>query len=175
MSLDITLYRDYHVSYDNGETLIPKREEVFSTNITHNLGKMAKVVGIYEALWRPYKLKEGYNISKKNYMSEYKFEEENIVKASEIISIIKKGLKILKENPTKYRKYDSPNGWGIYGNFLLFVERYLNALNKYPDSIVECNRHDYETCGCENKTMVDGGNDYERYDSKKIIWQTIKT
>lgn len=24
-------------------------------------------------------------------------------------------------------------------------------------------RHDYKTCGCENETMVDGGNDYQRY------------
>ena len=25
------------------------------------------------------------------------------------------------------------------------------------------NRHDYKTCECENKTMVDGGNEYQRY------------
>lgn len=25
------------------------------------------------------------------------------------------------------------------------------------------NRHDYKTCSCENETMVDGGNDYQRY------------
>lgn len=25
------------------------------------------------------------------------------------------------------------------------------------------NRHDYKTCECENKTMVDGGNSYLRY------------
>jgi hypothetical protein len=24
-------------------------------------------------------------------------------------------------------------------------------------------RHDYKTCGCTNKTMVDGGNEYQRY------------
>ena len=24
-------------------------------------------------------------------------------------------------------------------------------------------RHDYKTCGCTNKTMVDGGTDYQRY------------
>ena len=24
-------------------------------------------------------------------------------------------------------------------------------------------RHDYKTCGCENETMVDGGNEYQRY------------
>lgn len=24
-------------------------------------------------------------------------------------------------------------------------------------------RHDYKTCGCDNETMVDGGNEYQRY------------
>jgi hypothetical protein len=27
-------------------------------------------------------------------------------------------------------------------------------------------RHDYKTCGCENVTMVDGGNEYQRYGGK---------
>ena len=39
-----------------------KREIMYNANITHNLGKMAEEAGIYEALWRPYQLKEGYNI-----------------------------------------------------------------------------------------------------------------
>jgi hypothetical protein len=30
------------------------------------------------------------------------------------------------------------------------------------------NRHDYKTCGCENETMVDGGNDYQRYGGKDL-------
>jgi len=29
-------------------------------------------------------------------------------------------------------------------------------------------RHDYKTCGCENETMVDGGNDYQRYGGKDL-------
>jgi len=29
-------------------------------------------------------------------------------------------------------------------------------------------RHDYKTCGCENNTMVDGGNDYLRYGGKDL-------
>jgi hypothetical protein len=30
---------------------------VYNANITHNLGKMAEA-GLYEALWRPYRLKQ---------------------------------------------------------------------------------------------------------------------
>jgi hypothetical protein len=31
------------------------------------------------------------------------------------------------------------------------------------ETIVSRSRHDYVTCGCPNRAMVDGGNDYERY------------
>jgi hypothetical protein len=30
-------------------------------------------------------------------------------------------------------------------------------------TIVSYSRHDYNTCGCPNMAMVDGGNEYERY------------
>lgn len=29
-------------------------------------------------------------------------------------------------------------------------------------------RHDYKTCGCTNETMVDGGNEYQRYGGKDL-------
>ena len=57
MSLDVTLYRNYHVSYDEGKTLEPQRESLYSSNITHNLGKMANEAGIYEALWETLSIK----------------------------------------------------------------------------------------------------------------------
>jgi hypothetical protein len=140
MSLDVSLYRKYHVSYDNGKTLEPKKEEVYSANITHNLGEMAEKAGIYEALWRPYRLKEGYNIPEKDYEAEYKFEEANPVKANEIISIIEKGLEDMKARPEYYEKFNSPNGWGMYHNFVPWIERYLAALKEFPESQVVCNR-----------------------------------
>ena len=31
------------------------------------------------------------------------------------------------------------------------------------ETIVSYSRHDFNTCGCPNSAMVDGGNDYERY------------
>jgi hypothetical protein len=31
---------------------------VYNANITHNLGKMAEKAGLYETLWRPYRLKQ---------------------------------------------------------------------------------------------------------------------
>ena len=140
MSLDVTLYRNYHVSYDGGKTLEEKQEDVYSANITHNLGKMAGEAGLYEALWRPHRLKEGYNIPEDDYQAEYKFEEENLVRAYEIIPIIEKGLEDMLARPKHYETFNSPNGWGMYEHFIPFIEQYLEALKEYPESFVDCDR-----------------------------------
>lgn len=140
MSLDVSLYRNYLVSYDEGKTLEPRREEVYSANITHNLGKMAEAAGIYEALWRPYQLKPGYDIPEDDYDAEYAFEEANPVKAHEIIEIIEKGLTDMKKRPKHYEKFNSPNGWGTYEHFVPFIEKYLAALKEFPEAQVVCDR-----------------------------------
>jgi len=140
MSLDVSLYRKYHVSYDGGITLEGRKEEVYDANITHNLGKMANKAGIYEALWRPYRLKEGYNIPEDDHDAEYAFEEANSVRAYEISDIIEKGLVDMKARPDYYKTFDSENGWGLYVHFIPFIEKYLEALKEYPESFVECDR-----------------------------------
>ena len=140
MSLDVSLYRNYLVSYDEGKTLEPRREEVYSANITHNLGKMAGEAGIYEALWRPYQLKEGYNIPEDDHKAEWEYEDANPVKASEIIEIIEKGLADMKARPKHYEKFNSSNGWGMYHNFVPWIEEYLKALKEFPEAQVECDR-----------------------------------
>ena len=140
MSLDVTLYRNYLISYDEGVTLEPRREEVYSANITHNLNKMADEAGIYNALWRPYSLKPGYNIPEDDLQAEYKFEEDNPVRAHEIIDIIEKGLEDMKARPKHYEKFNSSNGWGMYHNFVPWIEKYLTALKKFPESQVVCDR-----------------------------------
>jgi len=140
MSLDVTLYRNYHVSYDGGETLEPRTEEVYSANITHNLGKMAGEAGIYEALWRPHRLKPGYDILEDDHRAEWAYEDANSVKAHEIIEIIEKGLEDLRARPNHYKQFNSSNGWGMYENFVRFVDKYLIALKEFPEAQVECDR-----------------------------------
>jgi hypothetical protein len=140
MSLDVTLYRNYHVSYNGGKTLEERQEDLYSANITHNLGKMAGEAGLYEALWRPHRLKEGYNIAEGDHDAEYEFEEENLVRAYEIIPIIEKGLEDMLARPKHYETFNSPNGWGMYKHFIPFIEQYLEALKEYPESFVDCDR-----------------------------------
>ena len=114
MSLDVSLMRTFHVSYDNCKTWKEKIESVYENNITHNLNKMADAAGIYGVIWRP--------------------EENNIYKAGELISYLEVGLEELRQNPEQYETFNPPNGWGSYEGLVKFVEKYLEACRKYPDA-----------------------------------------
>ena len=120
MSLDVTLYKKYHVSYDKGKTLEEKEEKVYWANITHNLNEMADKAGIYKALWRPEEIDAKY--------------------AKDIIDIIEKGLTDLKARPEYFEQFNSPNGWGMYHNFVPFVEEYLEALKQNPETEIHVSR-----------------------------------
>lgn len=95
-------------------------DEVFSRNITHNLGKMAAVAGIYEALWRP--------------------EEINVTLAGQLAGRLAAGLTELKSDPRKYKAYNPENGWGKYENLVEFVEAYLEACTTWPLAEVSVSR-----------------------------------
>lgn len=107
---------DFYLEYEEDGQKI----EVFSNNITHNLGKMADKAGIYEALWCP--------------------EEIKAKKAKDIIEILEKGLGKLKAKPRYFRKFDAFNGWGLYEHFVPFVEECLEACKKYPNARIYVSR-----------------------------------
>jgi len=125
------------VTYAAGEQ---ETNEVYSANITHNLSKMAGQAGIYEALWKPHKLKEGYNISEDDHKAEREFESNTIMKAKELIAPLREGLHKLKMEPEKYKKFNPENGWGSYDGLVKFVENYLNACYKNQEAKVEVSR-----------------------------------
>ncbi|GGW83125.1 hypothetical protein [Salegentibacter mishustinae] len=114
MSLDVQLIRKVYLSYDEGKTYIEKEEELYWSNITHNLNKMAAKADIYQALWRP--------------------EEINSTKAKNIMKLLEKGLKNLKSRPEYFEQFNSSNGWGLYENFVPFVENYLKACKEFPNA-----------------------------------------
>lgn len=140
MSLDVYLSRKRWISYDEGKTHTEEKEEVYWANITHNLGEMASEAGIYEALWRPHRLRSEYAIADGNYDAEWEFENNVAIKASEIIPILEKGLSDLKARSEYFKQFDSSNGWGLYVHFVPFVEKYLEACKEYPESIIEVSR-----------------------------------
>lgn len=94
--------------------------EVFSANITHNLGNMASEAGIYEYVWRP--------------------EELGIMKAKELIEPLKAGIAELKRNPIKYKQFNPSNGWGSYDIFVPWLEKYLVACEEYPEAEITVSR-----------------------------------
>ena len=107
MSLDVTLTR-----------LAPC--EVYSANITHNLGKMANAAGIYMHLWHP--------------------DEIGVTQARQLIDPLKAGLSLMRSDPERFKAFDAPNGWGKYEHFLPFVAGLLAACEANPDATITVSR-----------------------------------
>lgn len=63
-------------------------------------------------------------------------EEIGIQKAEECIEPLEKGVNAMLANPSHFRQFDSPNGWGTYDNFLPWCERVLQACRDYPQYLV---------------------------------------
>lgn len=93
------------------------RAPVFEANITHNLTRMADEAGIYKHVWRP--------------------EELGITKAGQLIEPLSAGIALMKSDPERFQKHDSPNGWGLYKNFLPWLEKYLAACEEFPEAEIE--------------------------------------
>lgn len=103
------------------EPKMPKEPvEVYSANITHNLARMANAADIYEALWCP--------------------EDVGFTKAKQLIEPLTKGLELMRSDPAKFKAFNSPNGWGLYENFVPWVARYLRACEEYPEARISVSR-----------------------------------
>jgi hypothetical protein len=113
MSLDVTLT-------NNACTHCGRGEEDWSQNITHNLNTMAAEGGFYEAVWRP--------------------EEVGITHARQLVPILEKAVLDMAKEPERFRRHDSPNGWGLYENFLPWLRRYLDKCREWPDAMVSASR-----------------------------------
>src|SRR5687768_13133581 len=85
--------------------------ELYWANITHNLGAMADAAGIFNCLWRP--------------------EEEGIFTAHQLILPLSEALEKLKKSPEYYKKFNAANGWGLYDNFVPWIEKLLVACREY--------------------------------------------
>jgi hypothetical protein len=106
--------------------MVTKPCEVYSDNITHNLGKMASAVilgngkTLYDVLWKP--------------------DEHGYTKASDILPMLREGMDELISFPDKYKVYNPENGWGSYENFVQFVYQYRSACIMNPDADLEISR-----------------------------------
>jgi len=114
MSLDVNL-------------MVTQPVSVYSENITHNLGAMAREVKLsngmtlYDVLWRP-------------------DEQEGLKFAKDISELLDEGWNILLSDPEHYKKFKPAGGWGSYEGLLLFVYEYRNACWDNPDAELRVSR-----------------------------------
>lgn len=99
---------------------VVETHDVYSRNITHNLGQMADLAGLYLPLWRP--------------------EEKGWKLAKDIIEPLEKGLKFLKSDPALFQAQNPENGWGSYEGLVEFTEEYLQACKDYPEAVITVSR-----------------------------------
>lgn len=93
---------------------------VFDANITHNLAEMANTAGIYNHLWRP--------------------DEIGINTANELVEPLKSGLKLLLDDPEKFKQFNPENGWGSYDGLVNFVKKYIEACEARPNAKILVSR-----------------------------------
>ena len=113
MSLDITLR-------DNCCESCGRSDEVYYTNITHNLGGMACEAVLYGVLWRP--------------------EQNGIVFAKDLIKPLIDGIRKMENDPARFKLLGDTNGWGTYEQFLPWLRKLLNACEDNPVAKVEASR-----------------------------------
>ncbi|MGW8324137.1 MAG: hypothetical protein ACWGNI_00445 [Desulfobacterales bacterium] len=110
MSLDIYLYK---IKCEH----CGDKEEVYQANITNNLTTMADNAGIYKPLWHP--------------------EECGIKTAKDLIEPLTSGINKMELDIGYYSKFNAPNNWGTYSNFLPWLRKLLDACKENPNSIIE--------------------------------------
>lgn len=111
MSLDFKLY----ALCDTGGKE-PRHHSVVDLNITHNLSTMADKAGIYDCLWRP--------------------DENEITRATDLISPLEAGIKKLESDPEKYKAMNPENGWGCREGLLLFAKHILESAKDNPSALI---------------------------------------
>lgn len=125
------------------------RRTYFDANITHNLGRMAREAGIYEALWRPDEMLAPDIAAVLHDAEEIDYHSEHAKSlraqlptptAADLIEPLRNGLRLLRANPTYYRQWEPENGWGTYDGFVPWVERYLAACEEHPTATVRVSR-----------------------------------
>jgi hypothetical protein len=93
--------------------------EVFSRNITHNLGEMSRQVvlkngkTLYDVLWRA--------------------DEHGFKTGGDIADLLLEGYNILCKNPTKFKEFNPSNGWGNYEGLCNFVHDYYKGCLEFAD------------------------------------------
>ncbi len=99
------------------EHTIRRKPTLFETNITHNLGGMFEEAGVYNILWRG----------------------DGMV-AGEVLTKLKAALDLMEAEPERFKKHDSPNGWGLYIHAVPWLRGIVEACKNHPHATISCSR-----------------------------------
>jgi hypothetical protein len=116
MSLDVRLY----VDVDTGSPEL-HRCYLYEANYTHNCIPMAIKAGIYEYVWRP---------------------EEccDVAVAGDLVEPLRTGVKLMEDDPNRFKALNPKNGWGDYDTFLEWLRKYLVACIENPNAKIRVSR-----------------------------------
>lgn len=117
MSLDV--YLQFEI--DTGGPNSPKSFSVYEANYTHNCNVMAEEAGIYRYVWRP-------------------DECGDVKQAGDLIEPLRRGIKLMEDEPQRFIALNPKNGWGSYETFLPWLRRYLEACVDYPKATIRACR-----------------------------------
>lgn len=143
MSLDVTInfkkprFANYFLEHpyiyedlSEGDKANYCKEDHWTSNITHNLGKMANNIPInykdtsttlYYVCWRP--------------------EEIGIETVADILPCLIQGLHYMIDHREELEQYNPPNGWGTYEGFMKFLLNYKQACeDNNPDCTITASR-----------------------------------
>lgn len=94
--------------------------EVAEQGITHNVIPMAKLCGVYEAIWRG--------------------DEHDYEKAEQLIPVLIEGIAIAKARYDELVELNPSNGWGTASGFVWFLQKLLSDCKKFPDATLTFSR-----------------------------------
>jgi hypothetical protein len=101
---------------------------------------MAEKAGLYDTIWRPYRLHPDYKKEYEDTDKEYEFEDNHNITAGQILNSLKIGYQELTQNPEKYKKFNPENGWGTYEQLCKFTENYIVECSNRPNAKVVVSR-----------------------------------
>ncbi|MDK2126249.1 hypothetical protein [Parachitinimonas caeni] len=91
-------------------------QELYSSNITHNLARMAEEAGIYTCLWAP--------------------DENSFTTAGQIIEPLASGVCLLATNRARFELFNADNGYGRWQDLLCFCAECLQACKDHPHATI---------------------------------------
>ena len=111
MSIYILLITNYCEHCHRGDA-------VYDTQFTYNFREMAEKAGIYEPCFNP----------------------DKYTKAGDMVRELTNAILKLNTDPSYFKKFNAPNGWGTYEQFIRIVRDYRDMCEKYPDASISCHK-----------------------------------